>query len=133
MCVLAHHGLVRTLHRGCNNVRPFARACCVFAAWTYALLVLDLAVTRFTSSYALPGNTVLGIIRPLANLFGASVAENVWSEEAASFMCSFVSVSCQQFLLELLSRREVLFRLIGAEHVMASSLCLVLQGHELGY
>jgi len=123
--------VVRTLHRVCNSARPVARACCVFAAWTYALLVLDLAVTRLASWYSLPGDTALGIVRPLANLFGASLEENVWSEEAAFFMCSFVSVSCQQFLLELLSRREVLFRLIGAEHVMASSLCLVLQGMTL--
>merc|ERR1719199_1885770 len=39
-----------------------------------------------------------------------------------------ISVGCQQRLVDLLSRREVLLRLIGAERITAQTVCLLLKG-----
>ena len=41
---------------------------------------------------------------------------------------NLISVISQQRLVEVLSHREVLLRLIGAERVMASTICLLLKG-----
>jgi len=47
---------------------------------------------------------------------------------AVMFILRIISVTCQQRLIDLLSRREVLLRLIGAERITAQTVCLLLKG-----
>lgn len=119
----------RILHAGWAA----ARACCVLAAWTYGSAALDLSITYVARRGGqLPedsGQTVLGVIGPLAWIIGADRNANpLNSEQALAFSLQFISLASQQRLVELLGRREVLLRLIGAERVMASTLCLLLKG-----
>jgi hypothetical protein len=112
------------------------RACCILAAWAYALLAIDLAATHLEKRLALsesspegPHSSVLGIIGPLAWLLNAPRNVNpLWSEKGITFKLRIVSVACQQRLVELLSRREVLLRLIGAERITAQTVCLLMKG-----
>jgi hypothetical protein len=112
------------------------RACCILAAWMYALLALDLVATRVESWMSSAGTSpdtqqtsALGIIGPLAWLLNAPRDGNpLWSVTAVTFSLSILSVGCQQRLVSLLSRREVLLRLIGAEHITAQTVCLLLKG-----
>jgi len=120
----------------------FARFCCVLAAWMYASLALDVCVTWLAQWFsdgppptgglgvgAGEAATSLGVVGPLAWLLGAGRgASPLRSEKAVAFSLSLVSVISQQRLYELLGRREVLLRLIGAERVTASTLCLLLRG-----
>lgn len=72
---------------------------------------------------------VLGIVSQLARLLAAPSDGNpLGSEKVVAFSLSVISVGCQQRLVELLSRREVLLRLIGAERIMAQTVCLLLKG-----
>jgi len=107
----------------------------VFAAWAYASLALDLAATRVSAlMYDTPqaGVTALGVVGPLSRLLGvpgpAGASSPFRSTRAAAFCLNIVSVTSQQRLFELLGRREVLLRLIGAEHVTASTIVLLLRG-----
>lgn len=71
--------------------------------------------------------TPLGILGPLGWILGAD-SHPFANEKSLIFCMNLISVISQQRLVELLSRREVLLRLIGAERVMASTICLLLKG-----
>ena len=104
--------------------RAIARGLSFLAAWLYLLLLLDL----FISLFAVPA---LGLLQPLAYLLSdedASPCSPFASEKSIFFCMNLISVVSQQRLVELLARREVLLRLIGAERVMASTICLLLKG-----
>jgi hypothetical protein len=74
-------------------------------------------------------NSVLGFMGHMAWMLGASTNANpLWNEKAASFYLRLIGLVCQQRLVELLSRREVLLRLMGAERMTASTICLLLKG-----
>lgn len=111
-----------------------ARGCCVLAFWTYLSILLDLATTQLAFRFGSPSyndevGSVLGVIGPLAWLFKAVPGTNpLRSERAMNFSLNCISVASQQRLVAVLSRREVLLRLIGAERVTASTICLLLKG-----
>lgn len=126
----------RRMFRSFSTSWAVMRACCILAAWTYTLLALDLAATcvekRFDSgSNPSEGHqtSALGIVSTVAWLLGAQRdGDSLWSEMAIMFLLRIISVSCQQRLIDLLSRREVLLRLIGAERITAQTVCLLLKG-----
>jgi len=125
----------RVLFRFFNAAWAVTRACCIIAAWTYALLAIDLVATHIerrvqgVSSSEGQQTSALGIIGPVAWLLHAPRDVNpLWSERAIHFVFRIVSVGCQQRLVDLLSRREVLLRLIGAERITAQTVCLLLKG-----
>jgi len=109
-----------------------ARGCCVLVAWTYASLALDYCLTSLSTGLGWlpmrPEQTVLGVVGPVTWLLGADTFTSPFTDKAVAFTLNIVSVASQQRLVELLSRREVLLRLIGAEKMMASTLCLLLKG-----
>jgi len=111
-----------------------ARGLCVLAAWTYLSLALDMGATWLWQCYRgkeaiSAGTTLLGVVGPLAWLLKADVGTSpLQSDKAFSFSLNLISMISQQRLVEVLGRREVLLRLIGAERVMASTLCLLLKG-----
>jgi hypothetical protein len=109
------------------------RGCCILAAWAYVWIAIDLGVSCLLGALgwhkARESGTALGVVKLLAWLLGADPGVSpLRSDKAISFLLNLVSVVSQQRLVSLLSRREVLFRLIGAEHVTASTLCLLLKG-----
>jgi len=123
--------VVRCMARCLHWFHQVARFYCVLAAWMYASLMLDLGLTHVLRSFAYleSGGTALGFIGPVATLLGAKSRTNpLSSDRALTFSLSLVSVASQQHLVEILSRREVLLSLIGAERMMASTLCLLLKG-----
>lgn len=125
--------LLRIAARFCAIGCTAARVGCFLAAWTYVSLALDLAATRIfygAAGVAAQRSTPLGVLSPLAWLLGAEHgdANPLHSEKAWAFLLHLVSVASQQRLVELLGRREVLLRLIGAERVTASTVCLLLKG-----
>jgi len=125
--------IVRYSRRALLILVAAARGCCVLAAWTYASLALDFVLTRVAQGVGLVENeeqtSLLGVVRPLAGIFGAELGfGSLYNERALAFTLHLVGVASQQRLVELLSRREVLLRLIGAEKMMASTLCLLLKG-----
>ena len=102
--------------------RAMARGLSFLAAWLYLLLLLD----GFISLFAAPA---LGLLQPLAYLLDEDDRRSPFGSEKSVFFCmNLISVVSQQRLVELLARREVLLRLIGAERVMASTICLLLKG-----
>eukprot|EP00811_Abedinium_folium_P000409 NODE_10375_length_1356_cov_7.475183.p1 GENE.NODE_10375_length_1356_cov_7.475183~~NODE_10375_length_1356_cov_7.475183.p1 ORF type:complete len:431 (-),score=116.00 NODE_10375_length_1356_cov_7.475183:63-1280(-) len=117
-----------------------AKVLCGIALWVYATLAADLLVTHAAACLGLVGSidnsidsgsssSFLGVVAWVSSLLGAS--PEFWqrgSAEAWTFCLSAISVASQQRLVELLGQREVLLRLIGAERVVASSLCLLLRG-----
>lgn len=110
-----------------------SRGCCVLAAWTYASLALDFIATGSMESFGMSpsqgGRTALGVVGPLSWLCGADDGfSSLYTERSLAFTLNLVSVASQQRLAELFSRREVLLRLIGAEKMMASTLCLLFKG-----
>lgn len=73
----------------------------------------------------------MGILGPLAwllNADGHELSHPFANEKSMIFCMNLISVISQQRLVEVLARREVLLRLIGAERVMASTICLLLKG-----
>lgn len=121
-----------------ENFQTISKACCVFAAWVYTSIALDLTATwiwygAFHCDGSTAGTaqktTLLGVVGVVAFILGAPGDVNpLASERTIIFVLSALSVASQQRLLDLLRRREVLLRLIGAERVMASTLCLLLKG-----
>ncbi|CAJ1367361.1 unnamed protein product [Effrenium voratum] len=116
---------VRAFVRGVLLFRAAARACCFLAAWLYLLLMVD-SVTDWV--WRLEQGTVLGIVGPMAWLLNAKSLNPFANEKSMFFCMNLISVVSQQRLVEVLARREVLLRLIGAERVMASTICLLLKG-----
>ncbi|CAE8626989.1 unnamed protein product [Polarella glacialis] len=128
---------LRASMRSLLLARAAARVCCFLAAWTYLLLMLDVVAQRLLRwpSFWLnlelqdPQQTPLGLLGPLAWFLGAGVDTHpMQSEKSVAFCLHLVSMVSQQRLVELLARREVLLRLIGAERVMASTICLLFKG-----
>jgi len=107
-----------------------ARVCCIFAAWIYFVLALDIGITRLGHRRSdSASSSALGVLVPLAWMLGADATANpFWGEMAVDFAVRVTSLLSQERLFELLSRREVILRLIGAERVMAQTLCLLLRG-----
>lgn len=130
------HRFFRVTFRFFSAAWAVMRACCILAAWTYALLAIDLAATHVEKWANMGDSTaddkqasVLGIIGPLAWVLNASNKVNpLWSEKGITFSLRIIGVMCQQRLVELLSRREVLLRLIGAERITAQTVCLLMKG-----
>eukprot|EP00931_Biecheleriopsis_adriatica_P080258 TRINITY_DN53613_c0_g1_i1.p1 TRINITY_DN53613_c0_g1~~TRINITY_DN53613_c0_g1_i1.p1 ORF type:complete len:847 (-),score=171.10 TRINITY_DN53613_c0_g1_i1:48-2588(-) len=109
-------------------VRQAARALCFLAAWVYLLLVLDDATNRLLGQEKNHGSP-LGILGPAAWLLGADRSVHpLENEKSMAFCLQLVSFLSQQRLVELLARREVLLRLIGAERMMASTIILLFKG-----
>mmetsp|Transcript_32238 Transcript_32238/g.85201 ORF Transcript_32238/g.85201 Transcript_32238/m.85201 type:complete len:835 (-) Transcript_32238:68-2572(-) len=134
---LEEAAILGPISRALQVLAAAARGSCVFAAWTYTSLLLDLGAshTAHLAGWSASGGgggvhaTMLGVVEPLAWMLGAEGgASSVYNEEAINFSLQLLSVASQQRLVELLSRREVLLRLIGAEKMMASTLCLLLKG-----
>lgn len=122
---------LRSILRCLHITVAASKGCCVLAAWTYASLAMDLGASHLVQwlGMYLEGGTALGVVGPLAWMLGAdSGISPLQSDRAVAFTLNLVSVASQQRLVELLSKREVLLRLIGAERVMASTLCLLLKG-----
>lgn len=115
---------VRALIRGVLVLRAAARACCFLAAWLYLLLILDCLIDCV---WWQEQGTPLGILGPLGWILSAD-SHPFANEKSVIFCMNLISVISQQRLVELLARREVLLRLIGAERVMASTICLLLKG-----
>lgn len=121
----------RTISRFFGAAWAVMRACCILAAWAYTLLALDLAATHVERRIDLGSNSssALGILGPVAWVLGAPRDGNpLFSEMAIMFILRVIGVTCQQRLFDLLSRREVLLRLIGAERITAQTVCLLLKG-----
>ena len=110
---------VRALIRGVLVLRAAARACCFLAAWLYLLLILDCLIDCV---WWQEQGTPLGILGPLGWILSAD-SHPFANEKSVIFCMNLISVISQQRLVELLARREVLLRLIGAERVMASTIC----------
>lgn len=129
-------GPLRAIYRFFSAGWAVARACCILAAWMYALLAIDLAATNVGKWMPLVGSSsegqqssALGIIGALAWLLHAPHDVNpLWSEKVITFSCRVISFTCQQRLVALLARREVLLRLIGAERITAQTVCLLMKG-----
>jgi len=128
--------LLRSTNRFFTAAWAVTRACWILAAWTYALLLLDLLATsaeRWLTLASSAANgletSTLGVVGPVAWLLQAPRDINpLWSEKAVSFCLRTISFLCQLRLFEMLSRREVLLRIIGAEHITAQTVCLLLKG-----
>ena len=118
---------VRTVVRGVLVIRVASRAVCFLAAWLYLLLIVDFGVDQVWWWREEPG-TPLGILGPMAWLLDAERSHLFANEKSIIFCMNLISVISQQRLVEVLARREVLLRLIGAERVMASTICLLLKG-----
>lgn len=106
-------------------------ACCIFVAWMHASIGLDLVLTWFrgVGSEGIVNDTVLGVVGCFASQLGAHAGANPLADErTVVFWLYAISVVSQQALLDFFRRREVLLRLIGAERVMASTLCLLFKG-----
>lgn len=116
---------VRASIRGVLVLRAAARAFCFLAAWLYLLLILDCLIDWLI--WWQEQGTPLGILGPLAWLLSAD-SHPFANEKSMIFCMNLISVISQQRLVEVLARREVLLRLIGAERVMASTICLLLKG-----
>eukprot|EP00397_Hematodinium_sp_SG-2012_P003834 GEMP01003843.1.p1 GENE.GEMP01003843.1~~GEMP01003843.1.p1 ORF type:complete len:827 (+),score=168.01 GEMP01003843.1:183-2663(+) len=76
------------------------------------------------------GDSMWSALRWLpAWIFDKEIFSAFWGLNSKVFMLSWISVCAQQKLMEhLKNARELLFRLVGAEHVVASTLCLLLKG-----
>eukprot|EP00930_Biecheleria_cincta_P031471 TRINITY_DN21848_c0_g2_i2.p1 TRINITY_DN21848_c0_g2~~TRINITY_DN21848_c0_g2_i2.p1 ORF type:complete len:830 (+),score=150.38 TRINITY_DN21848_c0_g2_i2:76-2565(+) len=111
-------------------LRTASRLLCFLAAWAYLLLVVDSAIDRFARLWRTEArNSPLGIIGPMGWLLGAEdYSHPLENQKSVAFCLNLVSVISQQRLVELLARREVLLRLIGAERVTASTICLLFKG-----
>lgn len=126
---------LRLLVQGVLKARAVSRGACFIAAWVYIWVVLDLGIGWFggwfwnlTREEALL-YTPLGVLPSLGHLLGApDTTSPLGSDKATQFVLNVISVASQQRLVELLGRREVLLRLIGAERVTASTICLLLKG-----
>eukprot|EP00439_Symbiodinium_sp_Y106_P061597 s887_g9.t1 len=120
---------VRAIVRGVLVIRVASRAVCFLAAWLYVLLIMDFGVDQLWFwREGLQQGTPLGILGPMAWLLDAERSHLFANEKSVIFCMNLISVISQQRLVEVLSRREVLLRLIGAERVMASTICLLLKG-----
>mmetsp|Transcript_106967 Transcript_106967/g.190191 ORF Transcript_106967/g.190191 Transcript_106967/m.190191 type:complete len:880 (-) Transcript_106967:93-2732(-) len=134
---------LRASMRSLLVARSAARSLCFLAAWAYLLLLLDSLADRlwrlpvfFRGQIGVPSElwwgregTPLGMIGPLAWMLGAPATSHpLESEKSMAFCLHLLSVISQQRLVELLARREVLLRLIGAERMMASTICLLFKG-----
>lgn len=114
-------------------IEAAARASCVLMAWAYASLMLDLWATQIAHwtgqlSPDVP-DSALGVMGPLAWAAGAVPGTNpLYGQKAVSVILNVVSIISQQRLVQLLSRREVLLKLIGAERLTAQTLMLLLKG-----
>eukprot|EP00929_Paragymnodinium_shiwhaense_P074706 TRINITY_DN38238_c0_g3_i1.p1 TRINITY_DN38238_c0_g3~~TRINITY_DN38238_c0_g3_i1.p1 ORF type:complete len:1004 (-),score=218.94 TRINITY_DN38238_c0_g3_i1:111-3122(-) len=124
--------VARGMLRGLGTISAVARALSVLMAWTYASLVLDLALTRcgrWLGQYSVTStSSVLGVMGPMAWAMGAVPGTSPLSVKAITFSLQLISIFSQQRLLELLSRREVLLRLIGAKRLTSQTLLLLLKG-----
>lgn len=120
---------VRAIVRGVLVIRVASRAVCFLAAWLYVLLIIDFGADQLWFwREGLQQGTPLGILGPMAWLLDAERSHLFANEKSVIFCMNLISVISQQRLVEVLSRREVLLRLIGAERVMASTICLLLKG-----
>ncbi|CAK9011543.1 unnamed protein product [Durusdinium trenchii] len=120
---------IRAFIRGVLLLRAVSRAFCFLAAWLYLLLILDCLIDCIWWHEG--SGTPLGILGPLAwllNADGHELSHPFANEKSMIFCMNLISVISQQRLVEVLARREVLLRLIGAERVMASTICLLLKG-----
>lgn len=125
----------QALLRMLEHSQIILKACCVFVAWTYVSLALDLVITWFchgTFNFRVAAGhltTKLGVVNFVAKALGADHTVNpLNSDRTIIFILSALSVWSQHKLLALLRRRELLLRLIGAERVMASTMCLLFKG-----
>lgn len=111
-------------------LRSASRLICFLAAWAYLLLVLDSAADGLLRLWRTAShNSPLGVIDPMGWLLGAEGGSHpLENQKSIAFCLNLVSVISQQRLVELLARREVLLRLIGAERVTASTICLLFKG-----
>jgi len=100
----------------------------ILFAWCYCLTTIDTVLGLLVGT----SNGVFGILRFNAFVFRGPSAEesSVWMIVGGgmTFCCWCVSAYSQQRLLDLLTRREVLLRLVGAERVLAASLVLLMRG-----
>lgn len=122
--------------------RAVVRSCCFLAAWAYLLIVFDVAAEQISQRWLLSTfsqskeawQTPLGVASQLAQILGAPRGSHpLNSEKSVGFCLNLVSALSQQRLVEVLSRREVLLRLIGAERVMASTICLLFKGVAVAF
>eukprot|EP00927_Polykrikos_kofoidii_P028656 TRINITY_DN24966_c0_g1_i1.p1 TRINITY_DN24966_c0_g1~~TRINITY_DN24966_c0_g1_i1.p1 ORF type:complete len:1086 (-),score=156.91 TRINITY_DN24966_c0_g1_i1:570-3827(-) len=124
---------LRHLLRLLSATEAVARACAVLAVWTYLSLALDLGATHAVrwAGYSRQDakGTSLGVMEPVAMALGALPGTNpLQSQRAQVFSLQVVSMASQRRLVDLLSRREVVLRLIGAERLTAQTLLLLLKG-----
>eukprot|EP00933_Yihiella_yeosuensis_P080172 TRINITY_DN93581_c0_g1_i1.p1 TRINITY_DN93581_c0_g1~~TRINITY_DN93581_c0_g1_i1.p1 ORF type:complete len:893 (+),score=140.86 TRINITY_DN93581_c0_g1_i1:129-2807(+) len=120
-----------------------AQACCFLSAWVYFMIALDMVLDSVwqwlaflfsigvvQDAMAIPvRGTPLGFTDLLASILGAEPYTNPLNcEKSVTFLLNVICVISQQRLVELLSRREVLLRMIGAERAMASTICLLCKG-----
>lgn len=87
------------------------RLCCVTIIGMYALLTL-----REFLAYFLRWENI------------TKVQSSFWSDSVVALILQFVSLACQQRLVQLLDRREVILRLIGFDGATVQMLCLLLKG-----
>jgi hypothetical protein len=125
--------LARWALRFLGTAEAIARAACVLIAWAYASLLFDLVATRIARGVGqlLPDSpgSALGVNAPMAWAFGAVGGTNpLESAKAVTFTLQLISIVSQRQLVELLGRREVILRLIGAERVTAQTLVLLMKG-----
>lgn len=106
------------------------RASCFFVASAYLLLALDLAASQMLSWMTSGQQTdAFGLVNILAALFNAPSGGGPFrGAKVLTFSLSVISLGCQQYLLELLARHEVLLRIVGAERFLATTICVILKG-----